>query len=87
MTRNYGNMNTSVNLKLDEFYIVEAECCRTWPVALGFRLNPCGLCEEVPVTKNPLVVIREPLTPGGTIRLKARPPRLRNLNFLGVCGR
>jgi len=61
MTRNYGNMNASVNLKLNDFYIVEAECCRTWPVALGFRLNPCGLCEEVPVTKNPLVVIREPV--------------------------
>jgi hypothetical protein len=50
-----------VHLRIDEFYIVEAECCRMWPVALGFKLNPCGVCDQVPVVKNPLVVIREPL--------------------------
>ena len=50
-----------MHLTIDSYLIVQAECCRTWPVALGITLGKCGLCRTTPVVTNPLVVIREPV--------------------------
>jgi hypothetical protein len=52
------------NLTIDDYYIVESYCCRMWPVVLGFQLGRCGLCHEVPIIKEPLVVIRPPKNAG-----------------------
>lgn len=29
--------------------IVDAACCRIWPVALDHTIRTCGLCGEVPL--------------------------------------
>lgn len=50
------------NMTIDDYYIVEAYCCRMWPVVLGFHLGRCGLCNEKPIIKEPLVIIRRPVT-------------------------
>lgn len=47
------------SLTIEDFLIVEAVCCRKWPVAFGFRMHACGLCHEIPVITMPLVIIRK----------------------------
>jgi hypothetical protein len=47
------------NYTLDDYLIVEAVCCRKWPVAYGIPMGKCGLCHEVPTITMPLVVVRE----------------------------
>ena len=49
-----------MKLTIDDYLIVEAVCCRTWPVAFGIPMGRCGLCHEKPVITSPLLVIREP---------------------------
>jgi hypothetical protein len=49
-----------MNLTLNDFLIVQAQCCRTWPVPLGVQMGTCGTCEEPPVVTNPIIIIRAP---------------------------
>lgn len=35
----------------DKFEVVEAECCRVWPVIRFGLLGRCGICQQVPVVK------------------------------------
>jgi hypothetical protein len=48
-----------MNLTLNDFTIVQAECHRTWPVPLGIQMGTCGTCRETPAITKPIVVIRE----------------------------
>jgi hypothetical protein len=59
-TRN-NSREHSMNLAIDNFYIVEAQCHRTWPIVLGFQLGPCGDCGVIPAITDPLTIIREPV--------------------------
>jgi hypothetical protein len=45
---------------IDDYLIVEAKCCRKWPVAFGAPMGRCGICNTKPIITNPLVIIREP---------------------------
>lgn len=49
-----------MHLTIDDYLIVEAVCCRKWPVALGIAIGKCGYCGMKPVITQPLVIIREP---------------------------
>jgi len=49
-----------MNQTLDDYLIVQAECCRTWPVPLGVQMGTCGTCETTPSITKPLVIVREP---------------------------
>jgi hypothetical protein len=46
------------NYSLEDYLIVEAECCRKWPVAFGIPMGRCGICNRRPVISYPLIVIR-----------------------------
>jgi hypothetical protein len=56
-----------MNLTLNDFLIVQAECCRTWPVPLGVQMGTCGTCETLPVVTHPVIIIRAPTLKPGTL--------------------
>jgi hypothetical protein len=41
-------MNRDPNI---ESLIVNAYCCRAWPVITVFKVGRCGICGERPVTR------------------------------------
>ena len=46
------------NYTLEDYLIVEAECCRVWPVAFMVPMGRCGYCGRRPVIRYPLVIVR-----------------------------